>query len=269
MLAWSIRVSTSSTRGDQPPRCMVADTVNSTSAQVAKTAEPIFGAPSGESSTSSTPPTRASGAVPACSQPRIRGRTSATMSATCPAMCSLMEWAAEREGGTREIYPVPGPAKPSRPPVQTHGAAVTAGVHVSTSGPPLRGRLAVRSPTGSSRRRTEELRPELAERTRVSPGRGRGRTGGRPGRGAPGRSPGAGASASVAPSATASSTAASRSPTWKSRCIIGRCCASSGGQTGGLVAVGLLEHQVAAAPGRGEDGGPGSSCPTGHPSRSA
>ena len=37
MLAWSIRVSSCSTRGDQPPRCIVAETVKSTSAQVAKT----------------------------------------------------------------------------------------------------------------------------------------------------------------------------------------------------------------------------------------
>ena len=39
--------------------------------------------------------------------------------------------------------------------------------------------------------------------------------------------------ASVAPRATASSTAESRSPTWKSKCIIGRCSPSTGGHTGG------------------------------------
>ena len=68
---------------------------------------------------------------------------------------------------------------------------------------------------------------------RISRRRGTGRRGGRPGRAAPARSPAAGRSASVAPRATASATAESRSPTWKSKCIIGRCCPSTGGQTGG------------------------------------
>jgi hypothetical protein len=92
MLAWSSRVSSVSTGGDQPPRCIVADTVKSTRAQVAKIAQPSRAVPAGDRATSNAPATSATGAVPACSSPRSRGRASARASTTCSVTVWVTVW---------------------------------------------------------------------------------------------------------------------------------------------------------------------------------
>src|SRR5680860_1730041 len=76
MLAWSRRRRNRLARGAQRPRCIVADTVNRTRADMAKTAEPRRVAGVGESVISTTPATRESGAIAACNQPRSFGLTS-------------------------------------------------------------------------------------------------------------------------------------------------------------------------------------------------
>ena len=64
---------------------MVADAVNSASADAAKIADPIRVIGVGESAISTIPAASASGAVAACSQPRRCGLTSWMTSRTVPA----------------------------------------------------------------------------------------------------------------------------------------------------------------------------------------
>src|SRR3954447_1721032 len=86
MLAWSRRVRMVFVRADQRPRCMVAEAVNSKTADAAKTAEPVRVALVGDRTTSTAPAASASGAVAACSHPRSLGFASTRASWTCPRM---------------------------------------------------------------------------------------------------------------------------------------------------------------------------------------
>ena len=132
MLAWSIRVSTSSTRGDQPPRCMVADTVNSTSAQVAKTADPTRGAVGREQDqqhTADEGERSGAGVQPAAHPGPDLGDHVGDLSGDVLAPGR----GGGAEEGTKETYPVPGRAKQIPAAGPDPGTAVALG-HVRRPG---------------------------------------------------------------------------------------------------------------------------------------
>ncbi len=73
MLAWSIRLRRILARGDQSNRWYTAETPNRSSDDATNTAHAIFAAAPSATAMSTMPSTRATGVMPACSQPRHVG----------------------------------------------------------------------------------------------------------------------------------------------------------------------------------------------------